>query len=257
MAAAVLGGKPMSFIMGILICAAGFAMIVFGGVNPARLLDYKALVLAVAGTLGIMFVISPLPAILQNISTVAKTLRKRVSSQKLILQIMELVQMARHDGILALEGCEAGITDAILKKGLILVAGSADRETIKSILLKDAEKNAEEEKSAQEFIEHVAMMSPVIGMIGTLVEIVQMLYTYKGPTMLAPGIAKALLPVVYSAIIAYLIIMPLASRVKSGSDKLKRQRELAIEGVLAIQAGEPQHIAEERLLIYSEKEQKK
>lgn len=246
----------MSFIMGILFCAAGFAMIVVGGVNPTRLLDYKALVLVTAGTVGIMFVISPLPVIMQNISTAAMTLRKRLNSQKLILQIMEFVQTARRDGILALEGCETQIKDSILKKGLILVTGSADRETIESILSKDAENISEKEKSAEEFIEHVAMMSPIIGIIGTLVEIVQMLYTYKESAMLAPGIAKALLPVVYSGIIAYLIIMPLASRVKSGSDRLKRQRELAIQGVLAIQAGEPQHITEERLSIYMDETEK-
>lgn len=247
----------MSFIVGIFIFAAALFMIVIEGGNPAILLDYKALILVTAGTAGVMFVICPLPAILQNVSAAVLTLRKRENSKKLIKQIMELVQTARREGVLALEGRESEIKDIILKKGLLLVAGSADRETIKSILEKESEKASEKEKSAQEFIERIAMMSPVIGVIGTLVEIVQMLYTYKGPAMLAPEIAKSLLPIVYGVVIAYILILPLSLRVKFGSDRLKRQRELAIQGVLAIQAGEPPHIAEERLLIYTDEIEKK
>lgn len=247
----------MSFIIGIVIFAAALFMVVIEGGNPARLLDYKALLLVSVGTAGAMFILSPLPAIIENVSTAISALGKRQSPKKLISQIMELVQTARREGVLALEGQISEIKDVILRKGLKLVAESADRETIKNILLKEAESADEKEKSAREFFERIAMMSPVIGMIGTLVEIVQMLYTYKGPATLASGIAKALLPVVYGVAVEYLLIMPLVSRVKSGSDRLKRQRELAIQGVLAIQAGEPPHIAEERLMIYTDEKEKK
>lgn len=246
----------MSFILGIVLCAAALGVIVMGGGNPAKLLDYNALLLVAAGMAGVMFIICPLPTFIKNLRTAAKVLRGSSGTHKLVDQIMDLVQTARREGVLALEGREDEVNDEILKKGLVLISGSADRETIESILLKEAEHAGQKEKSAQEFIERIAVMLPGIGMIGTLVEIVQMLYTYRGPQMLAPGIARALLPVVYGGIAAYLILMPLASRVRSGADRLRSQRELAIQGVLAIQAGEPPHIAEERLSVYADKIEK-
>lgn len=240
----------MSFILGILLCCAALVIIIMGGSSPAKLLDCNALLLIVGGMAGIMFITCPMATLRQNLSTAAEAFHKRVNTRKLIEQIMELVGTARREGILALEGCEGNVKEAILKKGLVLISNSADRETIENILQSDAKNMCEKEKSAQEFIERIAVMLPGIGMIGTLVEIVQMLYTYKGPQILAPGIAKALIPVIYGGAVAYLILMPLASRIKSCSDRLKRQRELEIQGVLAIQAGEPPHIAEERLSIY-------
>ncbi|HEX2937558.1 MAG TPA: MotA/TolQ/ExbB proton channel family protein [Ruminiclostridium sp.] len=237
----------MSFIMGLVLCAAAVVAVVSGGGDPAKLIDFKALVFVAIGITGLILITSPMTSFLRDIGCAFAALKKPEKPQKLTKKIMNLVQTARHEGILALEGLESEIKDPILKKGIAMITGSADRETIESILKSDAEFYAEKEKSAQEFIERIAMMSPGIGMLGTLVEIVQMLYTYKGPQTLAPGIAKALLPVVYSGIIAYLLLMPLAARVKSGSEQRKQQRELAIQGVLAIQSGEPPHIVEQRL----------
>lgn len=241
----------MSFILGLVLCAAALAVIVLSGGSAAKLLDYQALLFVLAGILGLVLITSPMNSFRKVIRCAAATLRRGSKPEKIIEQITELVQTARHEGILALEGREDEVNDPILKKGLILITGSADRETIESILKSDAKFSSDLEKSSVDFIERIAMLSPGIGMIGTLVEIVQMLYTYKGPQTLAPGIAQALLPVVYSGVIAYLILMPLASRVKSGSERKKLQRELAIQGVLAIQSGEPPHIVEQRLSRYA------
>ncbi|MFO7160007.1 MAG: MotA/TolQ/ExbB proton channel family protein [[Clostridium] cellulosi] len=237
----------MSFIMGLALCAAAVLIIVIGGGDPLKLVDYKALAFVLIGITGLIIITSPMKSFIKHLECLKQTLKKGESPDKLIEQIVWLVQTARREGVLALENCEDEVKDPILKKGLVLITGSADRETIESILESDALYYAEREKSVQEFIERISMMSPGIGMIGTLVEIVQMLYTYKGPQTLAPGIAKALIPVVYSGIIAYLLLMPLASRIKSGSERRKQHRELAIQGVLAIQSGEPPSIVEQRL----------
>lgn len=237
----------MSFIIGLVLCAAALTAIVLGGGNTANLLDGKALLFVVIGTAGLISITSPMNLIPKTIHNAAEALHKGQKPDRLIAQIMELVQTARRSGVLALEGSENDVSDPIIKKGLILITGSADRETIKNVLASDAKYMTDVEKSAQEFIERIAGMSLGAGMIGTLIEIVQMLYAYKGPQTLAPGIAKALLPVVYSGILAYLVLMPLASRVKSGSDRQKLGRELSIQGVLAIQSGEPPYIVEQRL----------
>jgi chemotaxis protein MotA len=242
----------MSFLLGLLLCAAAFAFYLFGGADAARLLDTKALLFVTAGTIGAAFITSPMQTLLRDLSCIAQLLGKKKKPEQMIAQIVTLVKTARREGILSLEGLESGISDPILKKGIVLLTGSADRDTVEDILVKDSQYFSAIERSAQEFVERIAFLSPGIGMIATLVELAQMLYTYKGPETLAPGVANALIPVVYAGLIAYLILFPLSSRVKAGSERRRQRRELAIQGVLAIQAGEPPFVVEQRLLRFAD-----
>ena len=242
----------MSFLLGLLLCGAAFAVYFIGGADAARLLDTKALLFVTLGTIGAAFITSPMQTLFRDLACIAKLLRKKAKTEQLIGQIVTLVKAARREGVLSLEGHENEIGEPILKKGIVLLTGSADRETVEDILVKDSQYSSAVEKSAQEFVERIAFLSPGIGMIATLVELAQMLYTYKGPQTLAPGVANALIPVVYAGLIAYLILFPLSSRVKAGSEKLRQRRELAIQGVLAIQAGEPPFVVEQRLLRFAD-----
>ena len=246
----------MSFLLGLLICAAAFADFIVGGANTTRLLDAKALLFVVAGTVGAILITSPLQTLLRDLRCITRCLGRAEKPEQTISQIVTLVQTARHGGVLSLEGKESGIENPFIKKGIVLITGSADRETIEDILEEDARDLSSQEKSAQEFVERIAFISPGIGMIATLVEVMQMLYTYKEPQALAAGVAGALLPVVYSGLIAFLILFPLASRVRAGAAGRSRSRELAIQGVLAIQSSEPPYIVEQRLMRFAKGETK-
>jgi chemotaxis protein MotA len=243
----------MSFLIGLLLCCAALSVIVLFGGSPLILFDWKALVFVAAGIVGLSFIASPMSSLFKRFCWAARAMRRPKDPELLIDRIIELVNTARREGILALESKETEISDPILKKGLGLITGSAQRETIEKILKSDAEYESSMEKSSQDFIERIAVMSPGIGMLGTLVEIIQMLYTYKEPATLAPGIANALLPVLYAGIISYIILMPIVSRIKSGSQKHELQRQLSIDGVLAIQSGEPSYIVRQSLSRYIEK----
>lgn len=243
----------MSLILGVLVACSGVALIFLSGGSVGSLLSYKAIAFVLIGIIAVTLITSPGSSLFKRFARVAKTLRKPTKSEILIEKILTLVQTARREGILSLENQENTVSDSYVKKGLELITGSCERETIHEILQKDSDFESSEEKLAQDFIERIAILSPGIGMLGTLVEIVQMLYTYKGPETLAPGIANALLPVVYSGLIAYLILMPLVSRIKVGAEKHRLQRDLAIQGILAIQSGEPPYIVKARLQRYTSK----
>lgn len=240
----------MSFLLGIAVCAVAIALVALGGGNPVLLFDYRALLLVLCGTLASVFVTLPFSAVREELASILASLRRAADPHKLMQEILEFARIARRSGILSLEGKEKQVRDPILKKGLVLLADSADHETVRSILEKEADCISHREKSAQEYIERTAAFAPGIGMVGTLVEIVQMLYKYGGPSTLAPQIARSLLPVLYGAGLAYLLLLPFAARVRVGTERLRVMRELAIEGVVAIQAGEPIHIVEERLKVF-------
>lgn len=237
----------MSLILGIAVCAVAVGLMALRGGTPAMLFDQNALFLIIIGMIGATFIICPFSFLKDIFSVIIQTLKPVKKTDKLVSDILELTQTARREGILALEGREKNVENHILKKGLTLISGSADAATVRNILEKESSVVGEKEKAAQELFERLAVFSPGIGMVGTLIEIVQMLYRFKGPSDLAPGIAKALLPVVYGAVCSYLILFPLAARIKAGADRQRDVRELAIEGVLSIEAGEPPHLVEERL----------
>lgn len=240
----------MSFIMGLVVLGFLIAIIALRGGNPAMLLDYKAMLLVAGGTLGSMLLTFPLADFRRELSVIFRLLRAAPKPKKLIDQISQLAQKARKNGILALEGSEKEVSDPILQKGLLLITGSADHAAVEGILQKESENLERQEKSAQDFFDRLSILAPGIGMVGTLIEIVQMLYAYKGPQQLAPEIGKALLPIVYAALLSYIVFMPLAARVKVGAERHRMLRELAVEGVLAIQAGEPPHLVEQRLAVF-------
>lgn len=240
----------MSFLFGFALCALAVALLALHGGSAGVLWSPPALGLALLGMAGFCLLTTPLPVLRANLKAARRALRTRVDFGGMSEYLLALVQTARREGVLAIEGRSDGTKDPLLKAGLDLVAGSADRETILSVLGGQAKEAAEEEKAAGDFLERLAAILPGIGVLGTLVELVQMFYTYKGPQTLAPGLAKALLPVAYSACAAYLFLMPLSARVRAGSAKLKRYREEILQGVLAIQAGEAPFIARQRLAVY-------
>lgn len=240
----------MSFVFGIIACAAAAVVFLLNNGNLSQFLDAKAGLFVVAGMVGIAFATNSFSNIADNVKTILRVLMSNSKPGALYNKILDIAQTARKDGILSLENLEKSVDDAILKKGLILLSGSADRDTIESILRSDAAFTGEKEKRSQEFLERLSILAQVTGMIGTLVEIVQMLYTYKSPQIFAPVMARSLLPAVYGALTAYLLLVPLQYRVRSGSEKLGVLRELSINGVLSIHSGEPPFIAKERLKIY-------
>jgi len=240
----------MSFVLGIILCSLAIFMVAIRGGNPAMLFDYNALLLVVCGTFASMLITMPFAAIKDHIRAIKGALRTGTKPKKLTGEILELARVARREGVLALEGREKTVHNHLLRQGLILMFSAADHQIVRSILENEAQCTTRRECSAAEYFERIAIFAPGIGMVGTLIEIVQMLFKYNGPNTLAPQIASSLLPVVYGTLLAYLVLLPLSARIRAGSERHALLRGLCIEGVLAIQAGEPLHIVEERLKVF-------
>lgn len=240
----------MSFLLGILLCVVSVALVIVRTGSAAVLWDLRALLLVLCGTLAYLLVTVPLPELPERLGSLRGALSRQKSTAGLTEEILKFAQVARREGVLALEGPAAKADDSILRKGLELIADSADRETVRSVLEKQSEYMTRRENAMMEHLDHIAAFATGIGMVGTLLEIVEMLSHYSGPTSLAPQIARALLPVAYGALLAYLVFFPLSARLRSSAEQRVTLRELAAEGVLAIQAGEPIHIVEQRMKTY-------
>lgn len=206
------------------------AFIVFGGVIAALLVAY------------------PLPKFLSGLKTIKLVFSNTVfDPAKLIKEINELALAARKEGLLALEEMAQKMEDPFLKKGILLIVDGTDPELVRSILETELVFIETRHKDNQSFWETMAEQGPAWGMIGTLLGLIIMLDELNDPSTLGPKMAVALVTTFYGSIIANLFATPIANKLKGRSQDEILLKQVMIEGLLSIQAGENPRVIEEKL----------
>lgn len=206
------------------------AMIVFGGTVGAALIHYRF-----PQFLGAM-----------GAAKQAFTYKSR-SAPELIEQMVEYANQARREGILALESAAQQAEDPFLKRALQMVVDGQDVGAIEAILANEIDQLRERHKLGAEVLTNMAAYAPALGMIGTLVGLVLMLQKMDDPSKIGPAMAVALLTTLYGAVVANLICIPIAGKLKARSQEEILYKELATEGVLAITSGDNPRIVREKL----------
>lgn len=150
-------------------------------------------------------------------------------------RIVELANVARKSGILALD--EVKIENTFLAEGLKLLIDGLEPETVKETLIKDRALTLERHQWGQRIFTSLADIGPAMGMIGTLVGLVQMLSNMDDPKAIGPAMAIALLTTLYGALLANVICLPIADKLKLRGAEESLTQALIIDGLLSIQAG--------------------
>jgi len=183
-----------------------------------------------------------IPRILKN-TFFAKTMHPA----ELIKTLVQFTQKARREGLLALEDEAASVEDAFLSKGVQLVVDGTDPELVRSILETELSFLENRHRTGAAMFETMASLAPSFGMVGTLIGLIQMMGTLDDPEKIGPGMAVALVTTFYGTILANLVFTPLAGKLKVRSAEEILLREVMIEGILSIQAGDNPRIVEEKL----------
>lgn len=172
---------------------------------------------------------------------------KNMSPTELIERTVEYSNLARKEGILALEAKLKDVKDPFFAKGLQCVVDGFSGETVRSILELDADWSRARHSNGKKILETFAAMAPAFGMIGTLVGLVQMLASLSDPSQIGGGMAVALLTTFYGAVIANVMCIPIAGKLDLRAKEEALLRAMMIDGILAIQSGEKPTIIRERL----------
>jgi chemotaxis protein MotA len=165
----------------------------------------------------------------------------------MIQRLVYFTEKARREGILALEDEVETLDDEFFKKGLQLVVDGSDPELVRNILETELAFVEERHKSGQGIFITMATLAPAFGMIGTLIGLINMLKHLDDPAVIGPNMAVALITTFYGALFANLICIPIASKLNIRSGQEVLLKELVIEGVLSLQAGENPRLVEEKL----------
>jgi chemotaxis protein MotA len=179
---------------------------------------------------------SSLGEFLGAVSVLGKTFKNKLDDQgQLIEQIVELATIARKDGMIALEGQE--IANPFLAKAISMLVDGTDASVIKGSLEREKDMTKMRHDQGAKIFSAWGEIAPAMGMIGTLIGLVQMLGNMSDPKAIGPAMAVALLTTMYGAILANVFCLPIAMKLGNQADIEEASNEMIIEGILFIQDG--------------------
>lgn len=168
--------------------------------------------------------------------------------EELIEESVELAKAARQGGLLALEDRE--ISDEFMKTGLGLLIDGHPADTVRTMLQKDLNETLKRHSDGQDIFKAIGDVGPAMGMIGTLIGLVQMLANMDDPKQIGPAMAVALLTTLYGAILANMFAIPIADKLSVRSREEYTSKSLIIDALLSIQSGQNPRIIASMLEAY-------
>ena len=222
--------------------------IVTGG-DLGLFINTPSMLIVIGGTIGATLVKFPLSHFLGAFKVALKAfLHKGEKASTLIGEALELANTARKSGLLALENVE--IENEFLKKGIQFCVDGHDPEFVRKMLNKDINQTIERHDSGQSIFKAIADAAPAMGMIGTLIGLVQMLSSMDDPKTIGPAMAVALLTTLYGAIIATAFALPIAEKLAFRSTEERINKSLILETIAGIQEGLNPRVLEALLKTY-------
>lgn len=233
---------------------AAFGMVVWGilmGGPFDWFVNAAGAAIVFGGIFGIILINYPLKDILGMFGVVRNVFRKQShDARSMIPDFVDFAGRARREGILALENQLEYIDDTFMRRGLELVIDGLDPQAIREILDIEIEKLEERHRKGADILSTIGGYAPAMGMIGTLIGLVQMLRNMSDPSSIGPAMSVAFLTTFYGAVLANMVALPMAGKLTTRSKEETLVKGMIIEGIMAISAGDNPRIVERKLHAY-------
>lgn len=223
-----------------------WAILLGGSLNMFA--DLPSVLIVLGGTTMALLANFPLKRVLGMFGVVKKALAdERSDPDGIIRKMVKYAEMARKEGMLALEEDSENEPDPFLRKGLRLAVDGTDPSLLDKILATDIDQLQSRHQQGRKILEAGGTYAPAFGMIGTLIGLIKMLANLDSPDSIGEGMAVALLTTFYGSVLANAVFLPLAGKVANRSRTEVLTREMIIDGIMAIQSGDSPRIVEEKL----------
>ncbi|MGF1468319.1 MAG: motility protein A [Sandaracinaceae bacterium] len=213
----------------------------------AAFIDMPSALIVVGGTLATTLIMERMERVIGALKVAANAFRSGspVSTADVIKRIVELSTIARREGVLALEKEE--VSDAFLAKGIRMAVDGMPEEEITHTLGAELVAMKERHTRGQKIFKFMGATAPSMGMIGTLIGLVQMLQALDDPSAIGPAMAGALLTTMYGAVLAFVVCNPVADKLAHRTKEETARMVVVIEGVQSIVKGQNATIIQEKL----------
>lgn len=239
-------------IAGLVVCIVLVLWAIITGAGVSGLInnfvDMQSVLITFGGAFCAVLAANTLKNFIGGLKSFTLVLKKSsVDVAEVITKIIDLSNVARKEGLLSLEEAAGELDDEFMKKGILLIVDGTDPELVRAIMETEIMSLEGRHKQNIKFWEDVASMGPAWGMIGTLVGLVNMLQNMDDPSRIGPDMSVALLTTLYGSLLANWLCTPVANKLKVNNDSEIMVKEIMIEGLLSIQAGENPRVIEEKL----------
>lgn len=218
-------------------------------------LNVPSILIVVVCTLAIVVASFPpamIKAVPKHFSVILNT--SRYNPLLYIDQLVELAQVARRNGLLALEEKANEQTDSFFKQAIMLIVDANDPDKVRTILNNDMEVTASRHAMVVAMYDKASAISPAFGMVGTIIGLIKMLSnmdpTAGGASTIGTDMAVALITTLYGCILAQMVFNPIASNLRTRDDEEILCRMIIVDGIMSIQSGENPKFLKEKLLTY-------
>jgi len=241
-------GTIIGFILG---SVAIVLAIVLGGGNPVALINIPSIVVVFGGTAGAAIVSFPLARVLKiHMVALKSVFHKGADAGQIIRDMVRFAEVARREGILALENMIDEMRDPFIVRGVKMAVDGTDPELIRQIMDTELEALMDRHAEAKRIIDAIGRYAPAFGMIGTLMGLIFMLQAMDDPSAIGPGMAVALVTTLYGAVISNVFMGPIAEKLAARDTEEVLTKTIIIAGVMSIQSGDNPRVVESKLLTY-------
>lgn len=219
----------------------------FGMIN--NFIDIPSILITFGGSFTTLITMEPsLKSYVEKLASFRLILKTPANNEvDTIKNIIALSNTARKEGLLALEETASTIEDEFLKKGILLIVDGTDPELVRSILETELGCIEGRHNDTIGFWDKLSAMGPAWGMIGTLIGLINMLKDLNDPSTIGPNMAVALVTTFYGSVLANWVCIPVVNKLKANNAAEIMMKEVIVEGLLSIQAGENPRVIEEKL----------
>jgi len=211
-------------------------------------INYPSVMIVFGGTMGATLIAYPLSEIL-SVFGVARNvfLHTTQSGGKLVPVIVDFAKKARQEGILSFESQLKDMEDPFLAKGMQLAIDGMESNSIEDVLTTEIAYIEERHRLGAEIFSTMGAFAPAVGMLGTIIGLVQMLMQMEDPSSIGAPMAVALLTTFYGTLVANLLFLPISGKLKTRSKQEILLKNMVIEGIISIQSGDNHRIVEQKL----------
>jgi len=240
-----------STILGIILAFGLILAAILSGSTLMVFIDAPSMMIVGGGTLGALLVHYPFEEVKRGISIARKTfLHKKIPPTQLIGLLTDIAGKARKEGLLSLQSVAKEVEDPFLVKGLQMAADGHEPKVLEEMMAREIDYIRERHESGAEIFTALGTYAPAMGMVGTLIGLVQMLQSMEDPSSIGPAMAVALLTTLYGSVAANVVFLPMVGKLKTRSQYEILKKELIVEGMNSILAGENPRVMEQKLHAY-------
>lgn len=230
------------------------------GGHLSSIIQGTAFLIVFGGTIGAVMLQFPLSVFMKSLGAASMVFGNvHVDMKGVITQVVELSNVSRKQGLLALEGQMKNIADPFMAKGVQLVVDGTEPPKIREILEVEVGVMEDEYASYAKVYEAFGGYAPCVGIIGAVLGLIHVMENLADPSALGSGIAVAFVATVYGVGMANLLFLPMGSKIKIKAKDLIAGKLMVVEGLISVAQGENPRMIEEKLsgfLPSSEKKKK-